>query len=241
MELFTDSPLLAIISVLGGAIGGISAAIAFAIRRRYAAQAEKIRAEAKIMIEGAGRESRKQNDEMSLKLRELELERDNQRAMAGLVEKLLDQMTRSNDGVIRALERVGVVAEVSQGVIAQNNTELEKAASAVAKNTATLTTLKATVDELQQAIVDLPGTLQQQHEMQGNTLSTMLGAVHTIKMAVDRLIRSQTTISPIEKEVNDDRENETKVGPDGGRSDDHVVPVLAGTAGIGAGGGDGTG
>ena len=269
MEIY-GSPIEAIIAIvvtLGGAIG-------FAIKRMFGAQAEKIRAEAAAsaekvkaeattMIEESERKSRQQAAEMTLKLKEFELERDAQRAMNSLVERLLGQVAQSNQSMTQALAKIGVVSEKANQVIADNNAHLSE-------NVTSSKGLKDSVDQLQVAILALPDTLQQQNavqnELQTQNINIMVDAVTTLKNAVEAFIQNQTAsdnppkngnlpesasipdeavprrvvvkeeIDKAAKEAvtNHDRENDAKVGSGAARAG-NPVPAGSPVAGPGSG------
>jgi hypothetical protein len=196
MELFTESPTLIGLSIISTVVG----TLALVIRQIVAAQANKIRAESKTMIEEAQRKSQNDSDETKLTLIRLEAERDAQQAKDALTDRLLDQLAQSQNVQVEMLKQMAGREEYAHKVIDANNAELEKAGAVAAQHTTVLEGLIVSVDKMQEAILALPAALEEQntvHNMlQSRDIDTMVTAVTTLKAAMETFIQNQSPPKP---------------------------------------------
>lgn len=186
------------LAVIIPSVVGLIGAMGYAIRQIFKAQADKLRTEAeaaaKTMIEETERRAMVSRQSLELKMKEFEMERDAQQSMNALVRQLIDQLARSNDTMMQALQGMGVIAVASKQAIVDSAAKMEAHTSTISQQTTALEDLKQSVNALQKVIVELPDTLQGQHSQQNATIQVMVGVVNTLKAAVDQFVK--TAVSP---------------------------------------------
>jgi len=159
----------------------MSLSLAWGIRRWMAAWADRISADAKA-----------KNSHVEEKLQRLEIDRQNDKELFGLLNQMLENDRRRTDSFIAAIT-------ANNEAIANQTVSLERNSASIVQHGTTTESLRGAVTQLEGVVSGFPEVIQAQHNQQTGILQTVIQEIlTTLSQSLEqlRLVSISNGIAP---------------------------------------------